>query len=142
MNDDDGLAPMVDGLSGALCVLVLVVIVFLLASIDTLFQAGGFRFAPSTLDMNNQVIYYSGGVSLSNHELYMIRKSIESNQDAKRVILYGVVNDKIVSSKQKNLFNVLELRKKLLLKLPSTVSLDGQSAKCGTSINCVYWEFE
>lgn len=141
-NEDDGLGPMVDCLSGALCVIVLVVIVFIMSSIDTLFASQGLRFAPSVLDSKKKVVYYVAGVELSAFETFKIKKDIESTPLDKRVVIYGASRDVIKSGMKKNIYNTFTFRDGLNLKRDVDISLNGDVSVCNEFNSCIYWRVE
>ncbi|EAW1721658.1 hypothetical protein AHX05_23425, partial [Salmonella enterica subsp. indica] len=78
---DEELAPMVDGLSGALCILILVSTVFMLSGTDSIVAAdgGALKFRDSFTDLSKNTIYYSGAVSLSSSDLYQTRNQLISS---------------------------------------------------------------
>ncbi|WP_240194551.1 hypothetical protein [Salmonella enterica] len=92
-DDDDGLAPMVDGLSGALCILILVSTVFIVSGTDAVVgvEGGKLTFRDSFVNIGDKTIYYVGGVSLSNNDLYKIREAIKSSRIKEKKLNYGVL---------------------------------------------------
>ncbi|EFB2234142.1 hypothetical protein FIJ19_25590, partial [Escherichia coli] len=78
--NDEELAPMVDGLSGALCIFILITTVFMISGIDTVVTGTGRAFTSeaSKIDINNQVIYFNDVISLSSEQYKIIREKLHS----------------------------------------------------------------
>ncbi|WMN68755.1 hypothetical protein NI387_02750 [Vibrio parahaemolyticus] len=115
-NNDDELAPMVDGLSGALCVLILITTVFMLSATDTVmagFNGYGFKFPYSSINMSERKLTFNGGINISYQDVYLIRKDIESLDET---TIYIYIPDYIENRNNKMVFNLNEFRKRLNLK--------------------------
>ncbi|EBP3804815.1 hypothetical protein S303_16910 [Salmonella enterica subsp. enterica] len=140
-NSDEELAPMVDGLSGALCILILVSTVFILSSTDSIVTSdgGALKFRDSFTNLSKNTIYYSGAVSLSSSDLYQTRKHLVDS-GKKKITLYGAVSKSVENHKAKNMFNLLKIYTDL--KLPSDIEVEfkeGDSSACEKSLSCIYW---
>ncbi|HFG5774436.1 TPA: hypothetical protein ACGTF0_004638 [Salmonella enterica] len=145
-DDDDGLAPMVDGLSGALCILILVSTVFIVSGTDAVVgvEGGKLTFRDSFVNIGDKTIYYVGGVSLSNNDLYKIREAIKSSRiKGKKIELWGAISEQIENNTGKNTYNLLKLYSDL--KLPRNIEVKfnkGDLARCGDYRSCIYWSVE
>lgn len=141
--DDDGLAPMVDGLSGALCILILVSTVFIVSSTDSVVgvEGGAVAFRDSFVNVGAKTIYYVGGVSLSHNDLYKIREAINSTVvKGKKVELWGAMSEQVENHAEKNTYNMLKLYSDL--KLPNNIEIKfnkGDLERCGDYRSCIYW---
>lgn len=140
---DEELAPMVDGLSGALCILILVSTVFMLSGTDSIVAAegGALKFRDSFTDLSKNTIYYSGAVSLSSSDLYQTRNQLISSGE-KKITFYGAISTDIENHKAKNTFNLLKIYTDL--KLPSDVEVqfkEGDVSACEKSLSCIYWSY-
>lgn len=140
---DEELAPLVDGLSGALCILVLISTVFLLSSSDLFIESEGegLKLRDSYVVMNKNTINYYASISLSAADLYQVRKKMIDSK-SKKIILYGAMSDAIENGKEKNTYNLLKFYADL--KLPSGVEVNfkaGDAALCEESLSCIYWGF-
>ncbi|EEJ0025504.1 hypothetical protein Y657_000329 [Salmonella enterica subsp. enterica] len=144
--DDDELAPMVDGLSGALCILILVSAVFIISSTDAIVgvEGGGVAFSDSFVNFDAKTIYYVGGVSLSHNDLYKVREAIKSTAvKGKKVEIWGAISDQIENHAEKNTYNMLKLYSEL--KLPQDIEIKfnkGDLEQCGDYRSCIYWRVE
>lgn len=141
--DDDGLAPMVDGLSGALCILILVSTVFIVSSTDAVvgIEGGGVAFRDSFVNFDVKTIYYVGGVSLSHNDLYKVREVINTTAiKGKKIELWGAMSEKVENHAGKNTYNMLKLYSEL--KLPKNIEVKfnkGDLERCGSYRSCIYW---
>ncbi|EKS7814388.1 hypothetical protein JFQ96_002952 [Edwardsiella piscicida] len=138
---DDDLAPMVDGLSGALCALILVCVVFIISATDviTASRSNNLSFRDSTVDFSKKTIFYSGALSLSDTDILDIRDDFLS-QKYSVITFYGAISDKISSHSEKNTYNLLKLYAKL--ELPKDIEVkfkQGDVSLCGNSLACIYW---
>ncbi|AOV95780.1 hypothetical protein A9798_01675 [Edwardsiella hoshinae] len=142
--DNEELAPMVDGLSGALCILILVSSVFMLSSSDLLVESdgGAFKIRDSYVEFDKKTIHYEAVVSLSATDLYQLRKHfIDSGK--KKIVLYGAVASSVKSFREKNTYNLLKAYADL--KLPSNIEVMfkvGDISLCDKSTSCIYWGFD
>lgn len=74
-NNDDELAPMVDGLSGALCVLILISTVFMISGTSKAYEemtGGLLKFKDSTVDLNAKVIVFNEGILLNQEQKMLL----------------------------------------------------------------------
>lgn len=142
--NDEELAPLVDGLSGALCILILVSVVFMLSSSDllTASENEGLKIRESYVYLDKNMISYNTAISLSSSDLYQVRKKI-IDSDKKVLILYGAVSEKIDNNEEKNTYNLLRFYSSL--NLPSDIEVKfktGNVEKCAQNLSCIYWELE
>lgn len=149
-NDDDSsdeeLAPMVDGLSGTLCIIILVSIVFIFSGMktaETYIHYGELNFEKTKIDIPNKRIYFKGGIHLSKSEIPLIKQEIIKNK-SKKIIINGYINDKVSHSKEKNIYNLLyiaSLIKNLGIN-KEVVLKQGTSEHCPGWNSCIYWDYK
>lgn len=145
-NSDEELAPMVDGLSGTLCIIILVSMVFIFSGMktaETYIQYGELNFEKTKIDIPNKRIYFKGGIHLSKNEISLINKEIIKNK-SKKIIINGYINNKVSHSKEKNTYNLLYMaslikdlgiNKEIVLK-------QGTSEHCPGWNSCIYWNYK
>lgn len=145
-SSDEELAPMVDGLSGTLCIIILVSMVFIFSGMktaETYIHYGNLHFEKTKIDMLNKRIYFKGGIHLSNNEISLIKKEIIKSESNK-IIISGYINDKVSHSKEKNTYNLLymasliknlSINKEIVLK-------QGASEHCPGWNSCIYWDYK
>ena len=137
-NNDDELAPMVDGLSGALCVLILITTVFMISATDTVVTGitkYGFNFKTSIVDLENNMIAFDGGLRLSHHDIYKVREVLHGIDNP---TLYIYIPEFIRNSEQKMVFNLALLNEKLNLDYPIDMKY-GDASGCKEVNSCIYW---
>ncbi|HAY0218769.1 TPA: hypothetical protein U0V61_004775 [Escherichia coli] len=139
-NNDDDLAPMVDGLSGCLCILILVSTVFMLSATDFMkASSGDVRFKESVYIENKNMIIYSGGINLSDKDIISIRQNFLNK---KHINIYGVVSSDIRNYREKNAYNLLSFYS--ILELPKSLKVSFKSSDdiniCETGYSCIFWE--
>ena len=149
-NDDDSsdeeLAPMVDGLSGTLCIIILVSMVFIFSGMttaDTYIHYGELNFEKTKIDLPNKRIYFKGGIHLSKSEIPLIKQEIIKKK-YKKIIINGYINDKVSHSKEKNIYNLLymaSLIKNLGIN-KEVVLKQGTSEHCPGWNSCIYWDYK
>ncbi|ENS4526910.1 hypothetical protein ACE09S_004992 [Salmonella enterica] len=135
---DENLAPMVDGLSSGLCMLILVATVFMISSIDTTVAVHSepFRFYKS--QMINNIIYYNDAIEITPDEFKMIARTINSKGGG-RVIISGYQKDQ---SLNKLLYNFIvfqnglgDINKKIEYK-------QAKENICNRDVSCLIWEVD
>ncbi|EAA9119241.1 hypothetical protein AA148_16565 [Salmonella enterica subsp. enterica serovar Muenchen] len=135
---DENLAPMVDGLSSGLCMLILVATVFMINSIDTTVAVHSepFRFYKSQMISN--IIYYNDAIDVDPDEFEMIARSINSEEGGE-VIVIGYQKD---LSLNKLLYNFTvfqnglgDINKKISYK-------QAKENICGRDVSCLIWEVD
>ena len=138
-DNDDQLAPMVDGLSGALCLLILVTTIFMVSATDTFvnhMKGYKFNFSDSIYRKEENKIYFNSGINLSHQDLFSIRESIEKLSDPR---IYIYIPESVKGWKEKILFNFMTMKENLNLKKPLKFSV-GSKSECGSGKSCVYWK--
>ncbi|MCG9536394.1 hypothetical protein [Providencia huaxiensis] len=145
-NSDEELAPMVDGLSGTLCIIILVSMVFIFSGMkaaETHINYGQLNFEKIKMDIPNKRLFFKGGIHLSNNEISLIKKEIIKNESNK-IIISGYINDKVSHSREKNTYNLLYMasliknmgiNKEIVLK-------QGTSEHCPGWNSCIYWGYK
>lgn len=137
-NNDDELAPMVDGLSGALCVLILITTVFMISATDVVVSGitkYGFNFKSSVVNLENNMIVFEGGVRLSHHDIYRVREDLNGIDNP---TLYIYIPESIRNNEQKMVFNLAILNEKLNLDYPIDMKY-GNASGCDNINSCIYW---
>ncbi|HBA8432652.1 TPA: hypothetical protein J1140_004771, partial [Escherichia coli] len=93
-SNDEELAPMVDGLSGALCIFILITTVFMISGIDTVVTGGGLYFTGENVSVNydDNTIYFESVISLPKEDYDKITSKINSN-DGNKIIFEAFTSD-------------------------------------------------
>lgn len=138
--NDEELAPMVDGLSGALCILVLVCTIFMISSLSGIsILKNKNKYSESIYNEEKNVIYYNLSLNLKDDDKDKIKEKLSK---MKKITIYGGVSDKIINHKEVNIYNMLSFYN--LLKLPMDVKVELKPAsnmsRCDGSMQCIYWE--
>lgn len=143
---DDELAPMVDGLSGTLCIIILVSMVFIFSgmkSVEQYINYSELRFEKIQLDLKNKLLSFKGGIHLSNDETKLLSKEFKDSPGNK-IILSGYIDKKINGSKEKNTYNLLYVTS--LIKSfginKEIVLQQGTSEHCPGWNSCIYWDYK
>ncbi|HFL9395714.1 TPA: hypothetical protein ACG5Y7_004000 [Escherichia coli] len=140
-NNDDELAPMVDGLSGALCVLILISTVFMISGTSKAYEemtGGLLKFKDSTVDLNAKVIVFNEGVLLNQEQKDAIIESINKTK-GDSVSVYSYMPERVVNRKNKMIYNLfyfktnIQTNKSIVLKI-------GDEKYCPSDKPCLYWE--
>ncbi|EEY8282361.1 TPA: hypothetical protein HIT51_004130 [Escherichia coli] len=145
--NDEELAPMVDGLSGALCIFILITTVFMISGIDTVVTGTGRAFTSeaSKIDINNQVIYFNDVISLSGEQYKIIREKLHS-QGGKNLTLdaytsYGTEGG-AVRLKKELIYSLLKFKDDINehdLKITLKIS---DEKKCTNGVFCIAWSID
>ncbi|RPH29643.1 hypothetical protein EHN07_05430 [Buttiauxella warmboldiae] len=139
---DELLAPMVDGLSGALCLLVLVATVFMVSALNKIYK--GYieqQFKGSVVLINEKNIYFWGLISLTEIDLIKINK-VPKSVSGKKLVFRIYIDRRTKNYKQVYTSNVIRLNQ-LIGSGSETISFkEGTEVGCGSPKNCVYWEYE
>ncbi|HBA7909224.1 TPA: hypothetical protein J1Z70_004884, partial [Escherichia coli] len=139
-NNDDELAPMVDGLSGALCVLILISTVFMISATSKAYEemtGGLLKFKDSTVDLNSKVIVFNEGVLLNQEQKDAIIESINKTK-GDSVSVYSYMPERVVNRKNKMIYNLfyfktnIQTNKSIVLKI-------GDEKYCPSDKSCLYW---
>ncbi|HDN2511594.1 TPA: hypothetical protein RG647_RS18380 [Providencia rettgeri] len=145
-NSDEELAPMVDGLSGTLCIIILVSMVFIFSALktaSTYINYGYLNFESVKIDMQKKVIYFKGGISLSVDEITLLKNEFNQSRGEK-IIFNGYVNNIIKNSQEKNAYNLLYMSS-LVKKIGSNkevVLQQGNDEYCPEWNSCIYWDYK
>ncbi|EOV8089979.1 hypothetical protein ACOMXT_003861 [Providencia rettgeri] len=145
-NSDEELAPMVDGLSGTLCIIILVSMVFIFSGMktaETYINYGELNFEKIQIDIPNKRLYFKGGIHLSNNDISLIKNEISKNKSNK-IIISGYINDKVSHSKEKNTYNLLYMASIIKnLGIDKEIVLKkGISEYCPGWNSCIYWDYK
>ncbi|HBO21409.1 MULTISPECIES: hypothetical protein [unclassified Providencia] len=145
-SSDEELAPMVDGLSGTLCIIILVSMVFIFSGMktaETYINYGELRFEETQIDLQKKRIYFKGGIHLSNSEISLLNNEIIKSKNEK-IIISSYINDRISHSKEKSTYNLLymaSLIKNLGIN-KEVVLKQGTSEYCPGWNSCIYWDYK
>lgn len=137
-SNDDELAPMVDGLSGALCIFILITTVFMLSATDMVLSNlndSGLKFNNSVLFMKEKKLEFKGGVKISYQDVYAIREDLKKMSSP---TLYVYIPEGVQNRTKKIIFNIAQLKKKLNADF-SIKYMKGEDSKCGKFNSCIYW---
>ncbi|HBC3820684.1 TPA: hypothetical protein KD868_003683 [Vibrio parahaemolyticus] len=140
-NNDEELAPMVDGLSGALCVLILISTVFMISSTTKVFEeltGGALRFRESIINNDSNVINFKEGLTIDESQKQEINKRI-SNSNGDQLIVYGYMPENVKNRKNKNIFNLLYFKSNINTKKKISLK-NGDQNMCNKNESCIYWE--
>ncbi|MEQ4676367.1 hypothetical protein ABN063_17515 [Providencia vermicola] len=145
-NSEEELAPMVDGLSGTLCIIILVSMVFIFSGMKTAETYINYRelnFEKKQIDLPNKRLYFKGGIHLSNDEISLLKEEI-TKVNSNKIIISGYVNNKISHSKEKNTYNLLYISSTLKnLGINKEIVLkQGTSEYCPGWNSCIYWDYK
>lgn len=135
---DDSIAPMVDGLSSGLCILILICTVFMISTIATSINVEGarIRFPVSVLDLKNNRIFYKEGVNLVTSDRVKLIDNINQST-GKELKIYGYQKD---GNNDKLIFNILYFQK-MIGKTDKEMSyFFGNEKMCGKNNSCILWE--
>ncbi len=144
-SDDHELAPMVDGLSGALCIFILITTIFVMGGIDTIVTGGGGHFTsqPSRVDLTGSLIYFDRVVSLTDGDYQKIKEEILLS-GKQQLIIEGFTSDggSSIQMQRALVYNLLEFKKNLSIdKLKISLSIATQK-KCDNAQFCIEWRVE
>lgn len=136
--NDEELTPMVDGLSSALAIMILVTTVFMMSSINTTVKVYSqkIKFLQSALELDKGMVFYNEGLSLSDEDYRSISDKVKS-QNGKTVFLTGYQKGNQV---EKLTYNMLLLKGKLDI---NDKTFDYSKSKvdfCGGYSSCIKWE--
>ncbi|MFD1093597.1 hypothetical protein [Providencia vermicola] len=145
-NSEEELAPMVDGLSGTLCIIILVSMVFIFSGMKTAETYINYRelnFEKKQIDLPNKRLYFKGGIHLSNDEISLLKEET-TKVNSNKIIISGYVNNKISHSKEKNTYNLLYISSTLKnLGINKEIVLkQGTSEYCPGWNSCIYWDYK
>ncbi|HGG4730369.1 TPA: hypothetical protein ACJGTR_004635 [Salmonella enterica subsp. enterica serovar Hvittingfoss] len=137
-DNDEELTPMVDGLSSALAIMILVTTVFMMSSINTTVEVYSKKimFVQSKVDFENNIVFYNEGLNISDEEYDTISKRLKS-QTGNRVMLTGYqkgnYDDKLT-------YNLIKFKEKLNLKDKIFDYEKKEKNFCGRESSCIKWE--
>lgn len=140
-SNDEELAPMVDGLSGALCVLILISTVFMISSTTKIFEeiTGSFlQFKDSVLDLDKNMVTFNEGLIMSPDQIDEVSKKINS-MDGDSIELHVFMPDEINNRDKKMVYNILYFKSKI--KVDKKISMKiGTEEICKDNNSCIYWK--
>lgn len=140
---DEELAPMVDGLSGTLCIIILVSMVFIFSGLktaNTYINYGQLKFENIKLDISKKIIYFKGGIHFTESEIDLLTNEFKNSS---RITLYGYTDEKISNNQEKNAYNLLYVSS-LIKKLDSNKKIvlkKGTKEYCPDWNSCIYWDY-
>lgn len=141
MNEQDReLAPMVDGLSSGLCMLILIATVFMISaiSVNVANIQGSIQFTKSELDINNSLIYLHEGINLTQAEYQQISAQIK-NSPGNTINIYGYYRGDNISDDQKLIYNFVVFKQGV--KTDKEINfVKGDSKMCKGRHACIHWE--
>ncbi len=138
---DAELAPMVDGLSSALCMLILVATVFIIGTIDTstAVLSESFHFKTSILSTNT--IFYDEAISLPKSDFDKIRKDI-NGQAGKVLVVTGYQNGEESNLPSKLAYN-FAIFQKAIGNIPMEIQyVQSKENICHVKLSCIKWEVQ
>ncbi|HBA6806838.1 TPA: hypothetical protein J1492_004533 [Escherichia coli] len=146
-SNDEELAPMVDGLSGALCIFILITTVFMISGIDTVVTGGGLYFTGENVSVNydDNTIYFESVISLPKEDYDKITSKINSN-DGNKIIFEAFTSDVTeadsLNKKRKLIYNLLELKKQLNIENRRITLKVSETNFCNNAKSCIRWSVE
>ncbi|EBJ2068818.1 hypothetical protein DP590_07500 [Salmonella enterica] len=137
-DNDEELTPMVDGLSSALAIMILVTTVFMMSSINTTVEVYSKKimFVQSKVDFENNIVFYNEGLNISDEEYDTISKRLNS-QTGNRVMLTGYQKG---NYDEKLTYNLIKFKEKLNLKDKIFDYEKKEKNFCGRESSCIKWE--
>ncbi|MDM2845918.1 hypothetical protein OGY83_20125 [Citrobacter sp. Cpo090] len=146
-NNDEELAPMVDGLSGALCIFILITTVFMISGIETVVTGGGRYFTGENTSVNydQNTIYFEGVISLPKDDYDKVTSKINSSGGDK-IIFEAFTSDMSegdsLKAKRKLIYNLLEFKKQLNIEDMRITLKVSEVDFCGSATSCIKWRVE
>jgi ribosomal protein L28 len=146
-SNDEELAPMVDGLSGALCIFILITTVFMISGIDTVVTGGGLYFTGENVSVNydDNTIYFESVISLPKEDYDKITSKINSNSGNK-ITFEAFTSDMTeagsLNTKRKLIYNLLELKKQLNIENRRITLKVSETNFCNNAKACIRWSVE
>ncbi|EGS5160190.1 hypothetical protein M0K47_004976 [Escherichia coli] len=140
-NNDNELAPMVDGLSGALCVLILISTVFMISSTGKAYEeitGGRLKFRDSTVDLNAKVIVFNEGILLNQEQKDAIVENINQTTGSS-VSVYSYIPEAVVNRKNKMIYNLFYFKTNIQTNKSTKLKI-GDDKHCPSDKSCLYWE--
>lgn len=142
-SSDEELAPMVDGLSGTLCIIILVSMVFIFSGLktaSTYINFGQIAFENVKIDLTNSVIYFKGGIQLSDSDINLLKNEL-NNIKSENITFYGYIDNKIANAQEKNVYNLLYMASIIKkLSISNKISFQkGTAESCLGWNSCIYW---
>ncbi|HGS4434508.1 TPA: hypothetical protein ACMDNU_003656 [Vibrio cholerae] len=140
-NNDEELAPMVDGLSGALCVLILISTVFMISSTSKVFEeiTGSYlQFKDSSVDLDNNIITFNEGLMMNSVQQNEISGKINS-LPGEEVVFHVFMPDETNNRNRKMIYNMLYFKSKINVDKKIKMKI-GTKDICNNNSSCIYWE--
>ncbi|ELB7320997.1 hypothetical protein M8R55_13525 [Enterobacter hormaechei] len=146
-NNDEELAPMVDGLSGALCIFILITTVFMLSGIETVVTGGGRYFTGENTSINHykNTIYFENVISLPKEDYDKITSKI--NSSGKNKIIFEAFTSDVtegdsLKAKRRLIYNLLDFKKQLKIENIRVTLKVSETNFCGSASSCIKWSVE
>ncbi|AUK04247.1 hypothetical protein RRF99_15310 [Escherichia coli] len=146
-SNDEELAPMVDGLSGALCIFILITTVFMISGIDTVVTGGGRYFTGENVSVNydDNTIYFESVISLPKEAYDKITSKINASGGDK--IIFEAFSSDVpeadsLKHKRKLIYNLLEFKKQLNIENRRITLKVSETNFCNNTTSCIRWSVE
>ncbi|ASQ15839.1 hypothetical protein [Enterobacter cloacae] len=145
-NNDDELAPMVDGLSGVLCIFILIITVFTLSGIEAIVSGEGRSFTGGNSFVNyyKNTIYFEGVISLQKDDYDKITSKI--NSSGKKKIIFEASSSELegrsLKAKKKLIYNLFIFQKKLNIEGMRITLKISEADFCDSTESCIKWSVE
>ncbi|HCL4890642.1 TPA: hypothetical protein N2F16_003594 [Salmonella enterica] len=141
---DDELAPMVDGLSGALCIFILITTVFMISSIETVVTGIGRTYTGHTslVDYSRDIVYFDKVLSLSEENYALINERI--HQRVNKNITIEASNRDVNNTDNPHLkrdltYNLLEFKKHIDTRSIRVTLKISDDDICQSKSSCIKW---
>lgn len=141
---DDELAPMVDGLSGALCIFILITTVFMISGIETVVTGIGRAYTghSSQVDYSRHIIYFDKVLSLSEGDYTLINEHIHQRANKNITIeasTRDVNNTDNPHIKRDLTYNLLEFKKHIDIRNMRVKLKISDDDFCQSQSSCIKW---
>ncbi|EFS2651463.1 hypothetical protein HX362_004369 [Salmonella enterica] len=137
-DNDEELTPMVDGLSSALAIMILVTTVFMMSSINTTVEiySKKIMFIQSKVDFEKSMVFYNEGLNISD-EVYESISRLLNSQTGHTVLLIGYQKG---NNDDKLAYNLIQFKDNLNLKEKVFDYEKKEKNFCGRDSSCIKWE--
>ncbi|SPW33111.1 Uncharacterised protein [Edwardsiella tarda] len=141
---DEELAPMVDGLSGALCIFILITTVFMISGIDTIVTGIGRAYTGQMSRVNyiTNTVYFVGVLSLSKEDYARINDSIRRSTKQNITLeasAPGINGASTASIKRDLTYNLFAFKKYLDVGNMRVTLKISDDDFCQTKSSCIKW---
>lgn len=137
-DNDEELTPMVDGLSSALAIMILVTTVFMMSSINTTVEiySKKIMFIQSKVDFEKNVVFYNEGLNISDEIYEAISKRLNT-QEGHTVLLTGYQKG---NNDDRLTYNLIKFKDGLNVKNKIFDYEKKGRNFCGRDSSCIKWE--